>query len=243
MAFERTDRLSLSIVPVSAVTPPRSARTTFAISPILATPRGGFEGGRGVGKKAWEDTEEGEEGFHGGGGEGRERHWEAEREKRRERRRRRRIRRLAYLILGLLGVVVAARWLGVGGDDDMPAIASSKDELVAVFKLAGIKAKPRQVDQAWSALLSGAARRTDVDPGPSGWCSSKGRVAAKLVLAGMRLDPGLSISGAVGVVVLVVFSCMSGRFRRGGAKRGHSKGDDIGGRNGFAERAMSNGFR
>ncbi|CAM9741128.1 unnamed protein product, partial [Laminaria digitata] len=78
-----------------------------------------------------------------------------------------RIRRLSYVILALLAVVVTYRWLGIAtdGDDDIPAIASSRDELGAVLKLAGIKAKPRQVERAWSALRSGeTTARTDLKP-------------------------------------------------------------------------------
>lgn len=54
----------------------------------------------------------------------------------------------------------------------MPAIASSRDELRAVLKLAGIRAKPGQVEQAWSALRSGETVRTpDLKTAP-GECGS-----------------------------------------------------------------------
>lgn len=77
------------------------------------------------------------------------------------------------------------------------------------MKLAGIKAKPGQVEQAWSALRSGDTARAD-DPRPPGGCGSgrgsggdRGRLAAKLALAEMLLEPRIPLSVFV-VAVLVV---------------------------------------
>ncbi|CAM9976329.1 unnamed protein product [Ectocarpus sp. 6 AP-2014] len=64
------------------------------------------------------------------------------------------------------GEAVSVRDLFSAAVRDMPAIVSSRDELAAVIKLAGIKkAKPEQVERAWSALVSGEARDVDVDGG------------------------------------------------------------------------------
>ncbi|CAM9590593.1 unnamed protein product [Ectocarpus sp. 4 AP-2014] len=64
---------------------------------------------------------------------------------------------------------VSVRDLFSAAVHDMPAIVSSRDELAAVLKLAGIKkAKPEQVGRAWSALVSGEARDVDVGGGGGG---------------------------------------------------------------------------
>lgn len=130
----------------------------------------------------------------------------------------------------------AALAAATAGDKDMPAIASSRDELRAVLKMAGIRAKPGQVEQAWSALRSGEAlRASDLKKTPAGYSSGsgsasrsasgsgscsgssssssgggKGRLAVKLALAEMFLEPTslsfsmLAAAAAMGVVAVVV---------------------------------------
>lgn len=85
---------------------------------------------------------------------------------------------------------------------NLPAIASSKDELASILKLAGVKAKPAQVDRAWSALTIGEMRNEVTNP--------KGKVRRQLtftveflVASGLR-NPWLVIVSSIFCVVAVV---------------------------------------
>lgn len=94
---------------------------------------------------------------------------------------------------------------------DMPAIASSKDEFVAVLKLAGLKKpKPSQVDRAWSALASGENRGSSSPGGMAGMYIRGVVLAAKVVAAGVLRNPDF---GAILAFTLAAFVLLSRRRR------------------------------
>lgn len=118
---------------------------------------------------------------------------------------------------------------------DMPAIASSKAELTAILKMSRIKAKPRQVDLAWSALTSGEARPTDT---LSFWGDRCGDAAltAKVFLAGVLRSPGMA-AGSFLILVVTVGAVFGGVWWAGegdGLGRGHGPGGGRGGDRGGA---------
>lgn len=93
-------------------------------------------------------------------------------------------------------------------------MVSSRDELGAVLKLAGIRAKPGQVEQAWSALRrpGETVRTTDLRPpgryrggGSDSSGGGRGRLAVKLALAETFLEPpGLLFSICVAAAAAMV---------------------------------------
>jgi len=96
----------------------------------------------------------------------------------------------------------------------MPAIASSKEELVAVLKLAGLKKpKPARVDRAWWALTSGESRgsssSSNGDPGGGSfgmYYVRGGALAAKVTAAGLLRNPdlGVVLTAALAMAVMIV---------------------------------------
>lgn len=118
----------------------------------------------------------------------------------------------------------------------MPAIASSRDELVAALKLAGLKKpKPQQVDRAWSALASGENRGA-----ATGAYRYAGGVAlaARLVVAGALRNPdSVAVLAAALAAAVVLFSRRRGSrrslgCRAGGNLDGGGGGDDTAARGG-----------
>lgn len=91
---------------------------------------------------------------------------------------------------------------------DMPAIASSKAELAAVLKMSKIKAKPGQLDQAWSALASGKAR-------PTGYwgldACRHAALTAKVFLAGVFRNRGVAV-GIFFILVSTIGGVFGGRW-------------------------------
>lgn len=72
---------------------------------------------------------------------------------------------------------------------DMPAIVSSKNELAAVLERAKIRASKKQVDDAWSALVSGGNLPGFAPLGDYGRLA----IAGKMPLAGALRNPGFSV--------------------------------------------------
>ncbi|CAN0035558.1 unnamed protein product [Pylaiella littoralis] len=102
---------------------------------------------------------------------------------------------------------------------EMPAIVSSRDELVAVLELAGVKKyKPAQVDRAWSALASGETRNNNDNDNSSSnnavgalgmYYVRGGVLAARVAVAGVLRNPDF------GVVLLAVALATVVAFSRG----------------------------
>lgn len=121
--------------------------------------------------------------------------------------------------------------------EDMPVIASSKDELRAIFKLANIKVKPLQVDRAWLALSSGEAR--------VGFSAldgyGRGRLATKVAIAGVLRNSSFSAFLVVALANLAFcFHWRGGRGktrRKAGPRGRHARGGNgiAGCRSGKAE--------
>ncbi|CAM9195765.1 unnamed protein product [Ectocarpus sp. 13 AM-2016] len=124
------------------------------------------------------------------------------------------------------GEVVSVRDLFSAAVHDMPAIVSSRDELAAVLKLAGIKkAKPEQVGRAWSALVSGEARDVDVGGGGGGGILQRyfkgGALAAEVLVAGvLRNAAAVALLAATLATVVAAAAVVS----RGSPPRGQSRG-------------------
>jgi len=103
----------------------------------------------------------------------------------------------------------------------MPAIASSKEELVAVLKLAGLKKpKPARVDRAWWALTSGESRSSSRYDDSGGGTFAMyyirgGALAAKVAAAGLLRNPdlGVVLTAALAMAVMIVRKL----FGRGGS--------------------------
>ncbi|CAN0527503.1 unnamed protein product, partial [Ectocarpus sp. 12 AP-2014] len=126
------------------------------------------------------------------------------------------------------GEAVSVRDLFSAAVHDMPAIVSSRDELAAVLKLAGIKkAKPEQVGRAWSALVSGEARDVDVGGGGGGGDGilqryvKGGALAAEVLVAGVLRNAGaVALLAATLATVVAAAAVVSRRS----PSRGQSSG-------------------
>ncbi|CAM9829067.1 unnamed protein product, partial [Ectocarpus fasciculatus] len=117
------------------------------------------------------------------------------------------------------GEAVSVRDLFSAAVHDMPAIVSSRDELAAVLKLAGIKkAKPEQVERAWSALVSGEARDVDGGSGILQHYAKGGALAAEVLVAGM-----LRNAAAVALLAATLAAVAAAVFSRGSPSRGQSR--------------------
>ncbi|CAM9543968.1 unnamed protein product [Ectocarpus sp. 8 AP-2014] len=134
------------------------------------------------------------------------------------------------------GEAVSVRDLFSAAVNDMPAIVSSRDELAAVLKLAGIKkAKPEQVERAWSALISGEARDVDVGGGGGGGGGGGdgggngilqryvkgGALAAEVLVAGVLRNAAAVALLAVTLATVVAAAAF---VSRGSPSRGQSRG-------------------
>lgn len=105
----------------------------------------------------------------------------------------------------------------------MPAIAASKEELVAVLKLAGLK-KPKaaRVDRAWWALTSGESRSSSRYDDSGGGTFAMyyirgGALAAKVAAAGLLRNPDFGVVLAATLAAALLL-CRCGKlFGRGGS--------------------------
>lgn len=120
---------------------------------------------------------------------------------------------------------------------EMPAIASSKDELIAVLKLAGLKKpKPARVDRAWWALTSGESRSSNGDSAaditggdPLGtYYARGGALAARVAVAGLLRNPDFGALLALALAMAVLL-CRRAKRLGGGGRTGEEEATSAGG--------------